>query len=308
MDITLRSAATTSHGEEHPLNRNHLLIMNLGLVMLAVVTTSQPPALATPPGQTPEEFTQAYFAGQQEGIFDQVASRTDPNHLADFRKTMLWLLEESAKDGQDGQILGLFGVKSAEALEAMGSEAFFAAYMRGTMRMQPDVQVMLKNATFAALGHVAEGPDHVHVVYGLTMDGMPLVNVISLRRQANGWLAQLKGDAQAMRVRLKVRRAAQQGGFEDMSKLTPKIHTVKVLGKVQQGDSRAHVVYRATAKVLDEEMKAMYHHTVEATEPLWAAVMAEDWAKVTAAIEEQLGVEKPAPKKSDDEASPPQED
>lgn len=306
MDITLRSAATTSHGEEHALNRNHLLIRNLGLVMLAVATTSQPPALATPPGQTPEEFTQAYFSSQQEGIFDKVASRTDPNHLADFRKTMLWLLEESTKDGQDGQILGLFGVKSAEALEAMGSEAFFAAYMRGTMRMQPDVQAMLKNATFAAWGHVAEGPDHVHVVYGLTMDGRPLVNVISLRRHADSWLAQLKGDAQAMRLRLKARRAIQQG--LDGAKLKPKVHTVNVLGKVREGESRAHVVYRATARMLDEDMKAMYHLTVEATEPLWAAVVAEDWAKVTAAIEEQLGVEKPAPKKSDGEVTPPKQD
>ena len=263
-------------------------------------------AHAASPAETPEEFARRYFTTQKAERFVEVASLTDPDHLANFRATMVWLLEESAKDGQDQQILGLFGVKSAEALEAMSSEAFFAVYMRGTMRMQPQVQAMLKNATFAALGHVAESPDHVHVVYALTMESMPLVNVISLRRREESWVAQLKGDAQALRVRLKARRALQQG--LEMAKLLPKVHTVKVLGKVQESDSRTHVVYRATAKVLDEEMKTLYHRTVEATEPLWAAVMAEDWAKVTAAIEEQLGVEKPAPKKSDDEASPPQED
>ena len=62
------------------------------------------------------------------------------------------------------------------------------------------------------------------------------------------------------------------------------------------------MVYRATTRVLAEETKALYPRKVEAKDPLWPALLAKDWAKVKAALEEQLGVEAPAPRASEDKA------
>lgn len=134
-----------------------------------------------------------------------MATLMHPAALHQLRELLGVVVETPGADDMREQILG---VRSVAAAKALSDTALFAAFMKAATGSDPSVGALFKSARVQILGHLAEGPDTVHVVYRMTMqmDSIPIsrLDVASFARSPLGWRGLLKGDVTALATRLKL--------------------------------------------------------------------------------------------------------
>ena len=162
-------------------------------LLLVVSTTAQ--------AASPEEIARRYFESVQVGDWHQAALYLDPDGLAFFKETMLTALE--AGEGKGGEFLSLLfgGEVTFEDVRRMPAHEFFARFMELVMGFAFE-PLSVQFGDLEILGSVPEGEEMVHVVartspriQGIAMTG---VEVITLRRGADGWFIAFNDELQAI--------------------------------------------------------------------------------------------------------------
>lgn len=172
-----------------------------------------------PPSTTPEEVAAAAFAHMQAGDWEASAELFDPAELKRFRDMMQTVLDSGAKSpdasssgAADPTLEAFFGPGvSIESLRAMSDSRFMASVMSA---MIGKTGVDLREQRL--FGHVAESDDTVHVVARtiLSMNGVTVskVDVVTLRRTAEGWRLALKGEMTGLAEALSAARERGRAG------------------------------------------------------------------------------------------------
>ena len=170
-------------------------------LMAAVVPVALTCAAALPAaGQgTPEEVVEQYYSSFRSGDFAASAALMDPEALEELRSTVARMAALTA--GPPEQLQQSFGVSSAAELQELPPRLLYERMLRATLGSD-EARELLSTAEVRVLGHVAEGPEHAHVVYRMRMEvgGVLLdqVQVAPVRRTAEGWRVMLAGSLAGM--------------------------------------------------------------------------------------------------------------
>jgi hypothetical protein len=161
------------------------------LVCLAVTATTASPQAT----RTPEDVTGAYLNAVKAQRWDDMAALMHPEALDEFRAMLLPIVTHTNGTALREQF---FAGASVAELSALSPAEFFARFMQALTTQSPELKSLLGGAKTDLLGHVSEGADTVHVVYRMNMSvqGIELskMDVMSLRRTANGWRGLLSGN------------------------------------------------------------------------------------------------------------------
>ena len=171
------------------MNRFTGLLLPLLLLMPAAGLVAQ---------DTPRTAAEAYLAAMQAADWERASELTHPAALADL-KTVLATLAASDTAGE--MLEPLFGVHSAVEFDRLTA---VQVYTRLLQRVGAREQVAdaMRQMEMRILGEIPEEPDLVHVVYRvetrLEEGSMSRVQVLTLRREGQRWLALLNGDVRGL--------------------------------------------------------------------------------------------------------------
>lgn len=144
-----------------------------------------------------ESFAREYHATFQSRDWNKVARLTHPTALAEFREIMRPLLQSTHPKA--AEVRAVFtGSDSVAAIDAMPDAAFFSAVISRVFALMPkDLTEALFTASSTVLGSVVENADTTHVLcrVRMSMAGQSVteLDVITARRTADGWTADLSG-------------------------------------------------------------------------------------------------------------------
>ena len=168
-------------------------------LMVAGVILSTVLALA----ESPEDICKSYFEMLQNQEWDEISALYDKTTLHDFREMMSFMAE--LPDAVSGPLLTQFfgeGTTSG-GIKEMSDEKFFSGFLKGVMAQAGSVNF----EQVEVLGSVSEGDDVQHVVTRtavamgeLSMDSM---EVISFKRNDNGWKILLQGKIKGLAQQIK---------------------------------------------------------------------------------------------------------
>jgi hypothetical protein len=159
-------------------------------------------------GRDPEAVAANALASLKENRIGDFAAAMHPEALKALRSTMLSVVDAAEAKGRTAEALATFkNVRSADELRKLDDVAFFTVFLEGMMQVQPRLRDALRGMTSDVIGHVAEGPDVVHVVYrGTVTQGdvkLTKLSVMSLKSNGDGWGMLLTGDIEGMAAALK---------------------------------------------------------------------------------------------------------
>lgn len=188
------------------------LLLSLLLACLPLPAFAQ----TAPATDTPEAAAAALYAAMQRSDWKGAAALFDPAALKEFRDTMAPLLELGADSPQAGALAMMFGGLEPAKLKAASDAEFFAAFFGGIV-----ASAGVKLDRQQVLGSVAEG-DTRHVVTRNTASGMGMqitqMEVVSVRKTADGWRVllsgEMKGMAEALSQRLQTAEAPEADASE----------------------------------------------------------------------------------------------
>lgn len=144
--------------------------------------------------------TQSAFGALQARDFDGFAAAMHPEALAQFGTMVGPFLRMAGQQQNEsmGDMLQLFGVKTAAELADLPPERLFTGFMRVSMAGLDSVELGAPEI----IGGLAEGDSLVHVVYrmGVTAGGQAYSNVslASLKRWQGRWKLMLSGSLDGM--------------------------------------------------------------------------------------------------------------
>jgi hypothetical protein len=266
-------------------------IASMGLLLLI-----QHPggAVAAPP--TPDDVARGAIKAVKEGRLDDFARAVHPQALAQFRSAMSTLIDGAAKEGKTDEILRLFdGAKGVDEVKALDAAAFMAAYLRGTMRLTPEIKERLAKSTEKILGDVAEGGETVHVVYRPTMPGVEArfltCKVLSLRKDGPGWGLLLSGDIESRLALLKQSLA----GKPAIPRIDFAASRLEPLGRVTENGENGHAVYRLTSPIGDIPVTMVEVLSLGKADPGFAVLREGKPKEVARLIGQRIGIEKEPP-------------
>lgn len=156
--------------------------------------------------RTPEQVSQEFLQATRDTNWSRVAALLHPAALAQFHGLFAPVLECQTPQASEAR-RELFGITSAVQAARMPDSVLIAALFRATAGREAGLASILHTAQLQVLGHVAEGPDTVHVVSRLSVsiDSMQIgqMEVISLARDGPTWRVLLKSDLSAIAVMLR---------------------------------------------------------------------------------------------------------
>jgi hypothetical protein len=179
-------------------------------ILLAIASISishaQKPASAK---QTPEDVAKPAMLALFEGRLEEYASRFHPAELEKLRTMMMGLLEEVARQEVPDIEAALDGVTTVEQARRLNAREFLVALMKKRLP-----KGSIETAEVQPLGHVAEGPETVHVVYRATLKTGDVtvrrLSVVTLLKTQDGWglamLGEFDGVVDAMKRSIRQKR------------------------------------------------------------------------------------------------------
>jgi hypothetical protein len=162
---------------------------------------------ATPSsGDTPEAVGRQYAQAMRAGDWSKAAGLMHPEALRKLRALMAPIAEADSS----GEVARtLFQVQSARELATLSDAELFTRLFAFLMTRSPELKESLGGADMTMIGHVAEGPDVVHVVYrfrmpvrGITVEK---IETMSMRRNGESWRVLLTGDIEGLAAALRAR-------------------------------------------------------------------------------------------------------
>lgn len=181
------------------LRSSRVTLLAYVLFWLLVFTTNiaaPPPACAA---DTPEQVVTRYIAATRALKWDEIADMMHPVALTEF-KTMMRPIVEIDSTGEATQLL--FQVDGLAAYDALAPRDAFARLMRTMTQQNPMIAEALTDASGTVIGHVAEAPDLMHVLYRVGRTSGALkgtkIEVVTLKRDGSNWRPLLAGNIEGL--------------------------------------------------------------------------------------------------------------
>jgi hypothetical protein len=185
----------------------------LTAVLLTLAALPCLPALGQGLPETPEEVAQQFTAAIRDTNWLGMASLLHPSALGQFHDLFAPFLRCESPDVAPVR-QNLFGAASAAEVARMSDTVLMAAVFRFATTREQGLTAFLRTARMHVLGHVAEGPDTVHVLTRMSflVETMPVsvIDVASFGRFGSTWRALLKADLSALAAML--RGLCERGG------------------------------------------------------------------------------------------------
>ena len=147
-------------------------------------------ATATAQETSPEEVAAAYLAARDSVALERVVRYMHPSTLDSLRALVLLVVEEDEPERRREQ----FGVSSMDVLRELEPDSLLVRFFSEVLPPGEMLPEGLSGSSSEVLGHVAEGPDTVHVVRRLRSRAMPGIlqavdqlDVVTLRRHEQTW-------------------------------------------------------------------------------------------------------------------------
>ena len=160
---------------------------------------------------TPEGTASAAMAAMAAQDFQQYSLYMHPAALADFKRTMMEVVESAAEAKGEAQLLALFdGVNGLDGLRKLDDRQFFTSFLDGVMTKIPMMKEALSGADMQMLGHVMEGEvAHVVARVSVKMQGASIkkMSVVSLQKDGGEWKMLLTGELEGFARMLKARQS-----------------------------------------------------------------------------------------------------
>lgn len=164
-------------------------------LLFALVLSSSAHAQSTTPESIALELSEAY----KELDFDRAADMMHPDALQGLKEMVMDIMSFDST----GSIAILFtGETDPEAIQNMHPKTAFSRFMEGLLQIQPEMAQAFTSLETETLGHIMEGESIAHVVtrgklsvMGIDMEQM---EVMTLKRHEDTWLALLSGDISNM--------------------------------------------------------------------------------------------------------------
>jgi hypothetical protein len=184
----------------------HVLTRHLMAALLVALAAPAVSARGQEAAETPEQVTQAFLQATRDTYWARMAALLHPTALAQFHSFFAPILQCQTPEADEAR-RQIFGLTSAVQTARTPDSVLVATLFRTLAGRDQGFADMLRTARLQMLGHVAEGPDTVHVVSRLTVvvDSMPVsqMEVVSLSRDGPTWRVLLKSDLSALAVMLR---------------------------------------------------------------------------------------------------------
>lgn len=159
-------------------------------------------------GVSPGEVSRELLATYKNLDLDRTAQLMHPEALG---RLQAMVVEIASLDSTGSMAMMFSGETDPQTIADLYPEEAFVRFMTAIIEVQPEIGQALRNLEAEMLGHVIEGDSLAHVVTRnrISMMGIEMhqMEVISLKRHGEGWLALLSGDisnmAEAVRARLR---------------------------------------------------------------------------------------------------------
>jgi hypothetical protein len=159
---------------------------------------------AQTPAETPEQVAGRYLHAMAAQQWDSMAVLMHPYALQQLHTLLAPLVESPTLDAAREQLLGVHSLAEARALS---DTAFFAAFLGHVLVKQPGVLDVLQRSRIDLIGHVAEGPDTVHIVYRLNYSNgevaVTKMDIFPMQRFGATWRGLLNGDFRPLAAMLR---------------------------------------------------------------------------------------------------------
>ena len=176
----------------------------LRALVVLVLAPLAPSAVTAQAAETPEHVAERYVRALKAQQWDSMAYLMHPLALRQLRELLTPLFESPKLGAARAELMG---DSSLSDVRALSDTAVFSLFMSHLMRSQAQVMEFMRTARVAFLGHVAEGPDTVHVVYRMTIEdtafAVSKMDIISLQRLGDSWRALLTADLRPLAAMLR---------------------------------------------------------------------------------------------------------
>lgn len=146
---------------------------------------------------SPETVVMRLNSAMQQEDWQAAAQEFEPQALQEVRELVSTILALTPKSQRARVAMMMFRDVPLQTLETLDDQAFFAAYLQGVMRGSG-----ARVSGSQIIGSVAEGDEQLHVLVRSQNQSAGVefskLGVVSLRRAADGWRVQLKGDSRAL--------------------------------------------------------------------------------------------------------------
>ena len=178
---------------------HHVLVLTL---LGAALTPA--PASAQGVAETPEQVAERYIHALKARQWDSMALLMHPAALRQLRDVLTPLFEAPSLGEARDELLGVHSIGEAQALS---DTAVFIAFMSRAMSSQTQLMDLMGRAQIQVLGHLAEGPDTVHVLYRISIEDTTVVvskmDVFSELRWGDSWRGLLEADLRMLGAMLR---------------------------------------------------------------------------------------------------------
>ncbi|MFN8547832.1 MAG: hypothetical protein U0527_07675 [Candidatus Eisenbacteria bacterium] len=199
-DVVARHSRLACHARHachaRPSRLSAIALVFLLLLPLAAASLTPRPARAA---DTPEQVVTRYIAATRALKWDEIADMMHPTALDEF-KDMMRPIVEIDSTGEATQLL--FQVNGLAAYDALAPRDAFARLMRTMTQQNPMIAEALTDANGTVIGHVAEAPDLMHVIYRMGRTSGALkgtkIEVVTLKRDGAAWRPLLAGNIEGL--------------------------------------------------------------------------------------------------------------
>ena len=239
--------------------------------------------------RTPVVLARESFQAIKQGRFREFAEMLHPEELSKFKAFAVAVAESAASDQQTQGIQQLFKPFSdPESLAGAAEVDVVEAFLKGTTERIPGYQELLADAKLELLGEVKEDDDLVHVVYRAIL---PRARLITCGRHEGTWRLMLSEDMTRLMNSLELKSHFEKKGLDSLEILrllsSMRIHDMRVLGHVKDGNDAAQVVCRVTMKADDYTQKQLGVYPVRRGEPAWSLLDQPDQEPLAAALKKK---------------------
>ena len=163
---------------------------------LLAVALALPAAAQTP--QPAEAAALEYIAAMQSADWDRTAALTHPEALVELKNVFAMLAQV---DTAGEMLRPYFGVSDDVEFDRLRPTEVYARLMRH-LASDPLVSQAMRSLRAEVVGSIPEGADTVHVLYRmhtqLEETRVRKLEILSLRRAGDRWLALLTGDLRGL--------------------------------------------------------------------------------------------------------------
>jgi hypothetical protein len=185
-----------------------LVLVSLVIAVGCAAAHKPDPTGSERPFAAAEKVVGDYIAAMSKGDLDTCAGLMHSEALSRLHDTLIPAIEPATQSGMLEVFLNLFaGVDTAEQLNGLSPEAFFASFVKGVLFAQPGIFDAMKSLEFKVIGTTPETDSLIHVVYRMTLAmgeaHVDEVETISLARDGDEWRLQLSRDIRGSAERIK---------------------------------------------------------------------------------------------------------